>query len=181
MLFWNSLAFSMIQWMFWSRNNLISGSSAFSKSSLYIWKFSVHILLKPSLENFEHYFASMWSECNCVVVWTFFDIAFLWDWKENWPFPALWPLLSFPNLLAYWVQHFTASSFRIWNRSTGIPSPLLALFLVMHTKALLTSHCRISGFRWVITPSWLSRSWKSFFVQFFCVFLPPLLNILCFG
>ena len=39
--------------------NLISGSSAFSKSSLYIWKFSVHILLKPSLENFEHYFASM--------------------------------------------------------------------------------------------------------------------------
>ena len=39
--------------------NLISGSSAFSKSSLYIWKFSVHILLKPGLENFEHYFASM--------------------------------------------------------------------------------------------------------------------------
>ena len=44
--------------------NLISGSSAFSKSSLNIWKFSVHILLKPSLENFEHYFASMWNECN---------------------------------------------------------------------------------------------------------------------
>ena len=39
--------------------NLISGSSAFSKSSLNIWKFSVHILLKPNLENFEHYFASM--------------------------------------------------------------------------------------------------------------------------
>ena len=39
--------------------NLISGSSAFSKSTLYIWKFSVHILLKPGLENFEHYFASM--------------------------------------------------------------------------------------------------------------------------
>ena len=39
--------------------NLISGSSAFSKSSLDIWKFSVHVLLKPSLENFEHYFASM--------------------------------------------------------------------------------------------------------------------------
>ena len=39
--------------------NLISGSSAFSKSSLYIWKFSVHVLLKPSLEEFEHYFASM--------------------------------------------------------------------------------------------------------------------------
>ena len=39
--------------------NLISGSSAFSKSSLNIWKFLVHILLKPVLENFEHYFASM--------------------------------------------------------------------------------------------------------------------------
>ena len=39
--------------------NLISGSSAFSKSSLNIWKFSVHVLLKPNLENFEHYFASV--------------------------------------------------------------------------------------------------------------------------
>ena len=39
--------------------NLISGSSAFSKSSLNIWKFMVHILLRPGLENFEHYFASM--------------------------------------------------------------------------------------------------------------------------
>ena len=86
--------------------SLISGSSAFSKSSLNIWKFSVHVLLKPNLENFEHYFASMWDECNCTVVWTFFDIAFLWDWNENWPFPVPWPLLSFPNLLAYWVQHF---------------------------------------------------------------------------
>ena len=50
--------------------NLISGSSAFSKSSLNIWKFMVHVLLKPGLENFEHYFASMWDEFNCVVVWT---------------------------------------------------------------------------------------------------------------
>ena len=40
-------------------DNLISGSSAFSKSSLNIWDFSVHVLLKPHLENFEHYFASV--------------------------------------------------------------------------------------------------------------------------
>ena len=87
-------------------SNLISGSSAFSKSSSNIWKFLVHTLLELSLENFENYLASVWDECNCAVVWTFFGIAFLWDWNENWPFPVLWPLLSFPNLLAYWVQHF---------------------------------------------------------------------------
>ena len=70
-----------------------------------LWKFSVHVLLKPHLENFEHYFASMWDEYNFAVVWTFFGIAFLWDWNENWPFAVLWLLLSFPNLLEYWVQH----------------------------------------------------------------------------
>ena len=91
--------------------NLISGSSAFSKTSLNVWKFMVHVLLKPGLENFEHYFVSMWDECNCAVVWAFFGIAFLWDWNDNWPFPVLWPLLSFPNLLAYWVQHFNCIIF----------------------------------------------------------------------
>ena len=85
--------------------NLISGSSAFSKCILNIWKFTVHVLSKPGLENFEHYFASVWDECNCAVVWAFLGIVFLWDWNKNWPFPVLWPLLSFPNLLAYWVQH----------------------------------------------------------------------------
>ena len=108
--------------------NLISGSSAFSKPILNIWKFSVHVLLMPGLENFEHYFTSVWDECNCAVVWTFFGIAFLCDWNENWPFPVLWPLLSFPNLLAIESSTLTASSFRIWNSSTGIPSPPLALF-----------------------------------------------------
>ena len=52
--------------------NLLPGSCAFSKSSLSIWKFTVHLLLKPGLENFEHYFTSMWDECNCAVVWIFF-------------------------------------------------------------------------------------------------------------
>ena len=63
--------------------NFISGSSAFSKSSLNICKFSIHVLLKPGLENFEHYFASVWDECNCAVVWILFRIAFLWDWNET--------------------------------------------------------------------------------------------------
>ena len=79
--------------------NLSSGSFVFSKTSLNTWKFTVHILLKPGLENFEYYFTSVWGECNCVIVWAFFGITFLWDWDENWPFPVLWPLLSFPNVL----------------------------------------------------------------------------------
>ena len=54
----------------------------------------------------------------------------------------------------------TVSSFRIWNSSTGIPSPPLALFILMLSKAYLTSHSRMSGSRWVITPSWLSGSWS---------------------
>ena len=91
--------------------NLVPGSSAFSKTSLNIWKFTVHMLLKPGLENFKHYFSRVWDECNCVVVWTFFALP-LWDWNENWPFPVLWPLLSFPNLLAYWVQHFHSIIFQ---------------------------------------------------------------------
>ena len=92
--------------------NLISGSSAFSKSTLNIWKFTVDVLLKSGLENFEHYFTSIWDEWNYAVVTSFFGIAFLWDWDENWPFPVLWPLLSFPNLLAYWVQHFHSIIFQ---------------------------------------------------------------------
>ena len=136
--------------------NLISGSSDFLKFSLNIWKFSVHILLKPSLENFEHYFASVWDKCNDEVVWAFFGIVFLWDWNENWSFPVLCPLL------AYWGQHFHRIIFRIWNSSTGVPLPPLALFAVMLPKAHLTAHSRLSGSRWVITPFWLSGSWRSF-------------------
>ena len=55
--------------------DLITGSSAFSKSSLNIWKLIIHVLLKPGLENFEHYFTSTWDECNCAVVWAFFCIS----------------------------------------------------------------------------------------------------------
>ena len=117
--------------------NLISGSSAFSKTSLNIWNFMVHILLKPGLENFEQIFLSVWEQCNCAVVWSFFGSAFLWDWNENWPFPVLWPLLSFPNFLAYWVQQFHSIFFGILNISTGIPSPPLALFAVMLPKGPL--------------------------------------------
>ena len=104
--------------------NLIPGSSAFPKTSLNIWKFMVHLLLKPGLENFEHYFTSVWDECNFMVIWRLLAIILLWDWNETWPFPVLWLLLSFPNLLAYWVQHFHSIIFQDlkqlnWNSITS--------------------------------------------------------------
>ena len=128
--------------------NLFSASSTFSKSSLTIWKFSAHILLKPSLENFEHYFASVWDECNCAVVWILFGIAFLWERNcgHCWVFQICWHTKC---------STLRASSSRIWNISVG------NLFIVMLPKAHLTWHFRMSGSRWVITPSWLSVSLRS--------------------
>ena len=140
---------------------LAIGSSAFSKTSLNIRKFTVHVLLKSGLENFEHYSTSVWDECNCVVVWAFFGIPFGIGMKTDlfqpcghcWVFQISWHTEC---------NTFTASSFRIWIRSTGILSLPLALLVVRLPKAHLTSHSRISGSRWVITPSWLSWSWRYF-------------------
>ena len=83
--------------------SLISGSLTFLNPA---WT-SGSSWLKP-LEEFAHDHASMWNECNCLVVWTFFGITPLCDQNENWPFPVLWPLLSPPVLLAYWVQHYNS-------------------------------------------------------------------------
>ena len=99
MLLWNALAFSMIQWMLaiWSLVPLpflkpawTSGSSLFT----YCWSLTWR---NPNPNTL------VWDECHCVVVWALFGTAFLWDWNENWRFPVLWPLLSFPDLLAYLV------------------------------------------------------------------------------
>ena len=142
--------------------NLISGSSAFSKTSLNIWKFTIHILLKSGSENFENYFTSVWDECSCVVIWAFFGIAFLWNTNENWPFQSCGHCWVFQICWHIARSTFTTSSFRIWNSSTGVPSPPLALFIMMLPKAHWTSHSRMSGSRSVITPSWLPGSWWYF-------------------
>ena len=150
--------------------NLISGSSAFSKSRLNIWKFSVHVLLKPGLEDFEPYFASMWDEYNCAIehslALAFFGTGMKTDLFQSfghcWVFQTCWYIEC---------STFTASSLRIWNSSTGILSPPLALFIVMLPKIHLISHSRMSGSRWVITLSWLSESWRSFLYSssvYFC-------------
>ena len=142
--------------------NWISGSSAFSKTSLNIWKFSVHIVLKPHLENLSIILLA----CEIsTIVWQFehslalpfFGIGMKTDIFQScghcWVFQICWHIEC---------STFTVSSFRIWNSSTGIPTPPLALLVVMLPKAHLTPPSRISGSRWVITSSWLSGSWRSF-------------------
>ena len=105
--------------------NLISGSSAFPKTSLNIWNFTVHILLKPGLEYFEHSFTSVWDKPNCAIVWAVLGIAFLWDWNENWPFPILRPLLNFPNFLVYWVQPWCQYLPIDFSSSPAVRNPLV--------------------------------------------------------
>ena len=92
-------------------DNLISGSSAFSKSSLNIWNFMVHVLLKPGLENFEYYFPRVWDECNCAVVWTFFGIAFLWDLVRKLTFSSPVATAEFFRFAGILVQHFHSTVF----------------------------------------------------------------------
>ena len=156
--------------------NLISGCSAFSKSSLYIWKFSVHVLLKPSLNDFEHYLAC---EKSTIVQLLKHSLAlpfFVTGMKTDlfqpcshcWVFQICWHIEC---------SILTASSFKIWNSLAGILWLPLGLSVVMLPKSHLTSHFRMSGSRWVITLSWIFGI-KTFFVQFFCVFLPPLLLLL---
>ena len=138
MFFWNSLASSVIQRMLaiWSLVPLpflnpacTPGSSLFNYCRSLAWR-----ILSMTFQHVKR-------------VQLFGSLNILWHCLSYWPFPVLWTLLSFPNLLTHWVQHFTASSFRIWNSSTGIPSPPLALFVVMLSKAHLTSHSRVSGSR----------------------------------
>ena len=107
--------------------NLISGSSSFTKYSLRIYKLLVHVLLKPSLKDFQHILASMWNEHNRMVVWTFFGIARLWHWNENWCLPVLWTLCIFQICWHIECSTLTALSLWILNISAGIPLCPLAL------------------------------------------------------
>ena len=125
----------MIQWMLaiWSLVSLPFLNPAWtSGSSQFTYTFS-----KPCLENFEHYFASVWDECNCAVVWTSFDVALLWDRNENWLVQSCGHCWVFQICWHIKCSTFTASSFMIWNKLkfylklTGIPSPPLAVFIVM--------------------------------------------------
>ena len=158
----------MIQRMLtiWSLVSLPFLKPAWTSGSLwfmYCWN------LKPGLENFEHYFTSMWDECNCLVVWTFFGIAFLWDSNENDLFQSCGHCWVFQTCWHIECSISTASSFWIWNSSIGIPSPPLALSIAMLPKAHLTWHSRMSGSRQVITPLWLSGCEDLFCTVLVCI------------
>ena len=153
MFFWNSLAFSMIQWMLaiWSLVPLpflnpawTSGNSWFKYCQSLSWR-----ILSITLLVCEMSAIMQWFELSLAL--PFFGIRMKTDLSQScghcWVFQICWHTEC---------STFLASPFRIWNSSTGILSPPLALFVVMLPKAHLTWHSRMSGSRSVITPSWLS-------------------------
>ena len=157
--FWNSLAFSIIQQMLaiWSLNAL-----SFSNP---LWTYES--------SQFTHCWSKAWRILSITllacemsaIVWQFehsLGLPFFGIGMKTDPFQSCGHCWVFQICWHIECSTFTASSFRIWNSSTGIPSPPLALFIVMLSQAHLTSHSRMSGSRWVITPSWLSGSWRSF-------------------
>ena len=159
MFFWNSLAFSMIQWMLtiWSLIFLpflnpvhTSGSSRFT----YYWSLTWRILrvtllareMSEMVQSFEHSLSLSFFEIGMKT--KLFQSCGHW-----WAFQICWHIEC---------STLTASSFRIWISSAGISSPPLALFIVMLLKAHWTLHSRMFGSRWVTTPSWLSKSLRLF-------------------
>ena len=160
-VFWNSLSFLMIQqilaiWFLvpqpFLKPSWTSGGSRFTYCWSLAWRILIIILLACEISTtgwwFEHSFAL-----------PFFGIGMKTDLFQScghcWVFHICWHIEC---------STFTASSFRVWNSSTGIPSPPLTLFVLLLPKARLSSHSRIPGSRWVITPSWLSGWWTYFFV-----------------
>ena len=125
----------------------------------------VHVLLKPGLENFEHYFASVWDECNCAVVehslaLPFFETGMKTDLFQScghcWVFQLCWHIEC---------STFTASCFS----SAGIPSPALALLVVMLPKAYLSLQDHLPSSRWAIAPSWSSGHEDLFCTVLLCI------------
>ena len=159
MFFWNSLAFLMIQLMLaiWSLVPMpflkwawTSGSSWFT----YCWSLAWRIL---SITFLVHEINVIVGQFEHFLLLPFLGIGMKTDFFQTcghcWIFQICWHVEC---------STFTASSFRIWNSSIGIPSPPLAMFKVILPKAHLSSHSRMSSSRWVITPSWLSGSCRSF-------------------
>ena len=151
---------------------------------LAIWSLTPLPFLKPAWTSGSSQLMYCWS-----LTWRILSItllacemsAIVWYFEHSLALPFFGTGMKtdvFQSCSHCWIFHicchiecstFTASSFRSWNSSTGIPSPPLALFVVMLPKAHLTSHSSMSGSRWVITPSWLSGLWRSFCTVLLCI------------
>ena len=156
MFFWNSLAFPVTNrcWQFDLWFPLPFQNPAWTSGSswlTYCWSLAWRILsiTLPACEMS----VIVWQFERCLVL-PFFGIGMKTDIFQSCGHCCVFQICRHIE-----CSTFTESSFRIWNSSTGILSPPLALFIVMLPKAHSTSHSRISGSRWVITPSWLSGSW----------------------
>ena len=124
-------------------DNLISGSSAFSKSSLNIWKFTVHVLLKPDLDIFSITLLACEMSATVQLVEHSLTLPFLGIGMKTDLFQSCGHCWVLQVCWHIECSTFTVSSFRIWNNSTRSPSPPLALFVVMLPKAYLTLHSRM--------------------------------------
>ena len=164
MFFWNSLAFLMIHWMLaiWTLVPLpflnpawTSGNSQFTYCWSLAWRILSITLLACEMSAIVRYFEHS-------LALPFFGIGMKTDLFQSSGHHWVFQICKYIE-----CSTFTASSFRIWNSSTGIPSPPLSLFVVMLPKAHLTSHSRVSGAQQVITPSWLSGSWRYFLYSSF--------------
>ena len=132
-------------------DNLVSGSSSFSKPSMDIWKSLVHIMLKLIMQDFKHALTSMSATVQWLahsLVLPFLETGMRIDLFQScghcWVFQICWRIEC--NTLM-------ASSFRVLHSSTGIPSYPLALLTAVLSKAPLTSHSSISGSWWLTIPS----------------------------
>ena len=122
----------------------------------------------------------MCNEHNCMALWTLFGIALLWDWNETHIFQSHGHCWVFQICWHIECSTFIALSFRIWNSSDGVPSLPLIFFTVLLPKAHLTSHSRMSGFRWVTTPLGVIQVIKTFFYIVLLSILATSLNLFCF-
>ena len=176
MFFWNSFAFSMIQRMLaiWSLGPLPFLKPAWTTGSswfMYCWSLAWRIL---SITLLACEMSAIEWESGHFLALPFFGVQMKTDLFQScghcWVFQICWHIEC---------STYTASPFRIWDSSTGIPSLPLALFIVMLSKPHLTSHSCMSVSRSVITPScfsetlllfqWSSRCWQ-FDLWFLCVF-----------
>ena len=173
MIFWNSFAFFMIQWI-WSLVPLpflnpvwASGSSQFTCCWSLAWRILSIILLAWEMS------VIVWEFEHCLVqpfLGTGMNTDLFQSCGHCWIFQTCWHIEY--NLL-------TASSFRILNTSAWISSSPIALLAVVIPKTHLTTHSRMPGSGWVITPLWLSSSLRSF-CRVLCILVIPFLDFLCF-